>query len=122
MVRSDITVKITKEGIEFYIFEGKPYYVSDEQRTVTVLFDANKQIPLPPNKKPYQYDSTWIYWIPQHNQWIGFDFSMYQERSIGPLEEDLDGPYLILNKPPPTEEEVVKAIKKGKLVEKIINR
>lgn len=114
MAKSVITFKITKEGIEFDIFESKPYFGFDERRIEVVSFDTNKQIPLPPKEKPYHYSGTWIYWIPQTNQWVGFYFS------AGPFEEDLDGPYLILNESPPTEEEIAKATEKGKLVGKII--
>lgn len=110
---SDIKIKREKGKVKFYVHETKPWGMPDENKVAEVSLNQNEPISILPTKKPYHYCGTEIFWIEERQQWIGFNFSSYQERSGGPNEEDYEGPYAILKELPPTQEELAKAKESG---------
>lgn len=107
---ANITAEIIDNDVVFYLAEGKPMGSPDKCRTEIVSRNPEVKIPPIPTRPPCHYGATRMYWIPQRHEWIGFNFTSYPDRDVGPSEENIYGPYSIADEPPPTMKETTQAL------------
>ncbi len=88
----------------FSVHEGKPYGVPDEYRIDVVHLHDDGQLSPGIRESVYNCSGEWMCWLPRG--WVGYYLCSYQERSMGPNEEDAEGPYLFPDAAPPTQEEL----------------
>lgn len=108
-------IKITVPGSSYMNLDikiGKAYGLPDDYQKKTIFFDKIHMLPSMPEKKPENYQMSFLYWIPELKAWIGFNLCSYQEDSWRPWEEDVWGPYFIPDKKPLSSIEIVEEIVK----------
>ena len=108
-MRSHVSFNRTNDAIVFKVLIGKPYFVADVDRVARVPYADRDSVPIVPEQKPYHYNTTLMFWVPRIGVWLGFDHAEYMERSAGPLEEDIYGPYRIMGESEPSSEEIEQA-------------
>lgn len=120
---SSIKVEMAEEHVLFHLYIGRPYGVLDEYRVCKVsrdgyfILSAQEQPSrIPPlrfgNTELYHYSRTEMFWFGGH--WVAFNFTSFQENSVGPNWDDYHGPYLVpFREPPPTPREEAESKKKG---------
>ena len=81
--------------VKIHYHLGKPYYVADVDGVSEVLYDSIDELPKLPEKKLGSGNNTKVdVHIPVCDKTIIFIFDAYQERNVGPLEEDIYGPFV----------------------------
>lgn len=100
----------------FEIIETKPDGMPDGHR-IEYVPDGPVELQPLPDKEPYHYCWTIMFYIAERDEWIGFNLTSYQERSVGPNEEDITGPYFVRGQLPLDSREQA-WIAEGKTVER----
>jgi len=77
----------------FYHLE-KPYGIQDVYDYKDVFYDSIERLPEVPETVGISGGSDEDITIPRLGRTITFKFDRYEEKSFGPLEEDIYGPYL----------------------------
>jgi hypothetical protein len=119
MKESVMETRMTTVGILFEVHESKPWGISDEDHVSCVLFSPDQPIPDFPQTAPFGFIGTELYWIPQREVWVGFNYSAFPERSNGPYEVSITGPFLVSDEPSPTDTELELSCLRSQLIRRV---
>lgn len=87
-------VTFLEDRVRFYYFLKKPWGFDDVKDTIDVLYESINKLPKMPKEKQFFGCGIEEFFIPNCNKTIVFLFNKYMEKSAGPMEEDMYGPYL----------------------------
>ena len=83
-----------EDRVRVYYHLQKPWGISDVDSSIDVLYVSIDKLPKLPERIGVHGGWGEDITIPHLGRTITFMFDSYQERSMGPLEEDMYGPYL----------------------------
>jgi hypothetical protein len=117
----EILARIFAKYATFSIHATKPYGEPDICREDEVPTVDDEKLPYPDIKVPGNYDETRIFWVPPRG-WIAYDLCSHMERGMGPLDEEVRGPYRYSGVSEPTTEELEVSGRAGTAIERSIMR
>jgi len=88
-----IKTEFLEDRVKFHYHLSKPYGMPDDTGVIEILYinidKLSKAV-----FEPYGWDGNEEIYIPNMNRTIIFSHGSHMERSMGPIEQDMNGPFL----------------------------